>query len=51
MRELPIPEGVNQDDDATELLRFWLANGKPNVTLLLGMYEDAVECDVDELWA
>lgn len=51
MRELQIPTGVDSDDRATEMVRYWLANDEPRVTLLLGMYEDARDCDVDELWA
>jgi hypothetical protein len=51
MRELQIPDGVVGDDDATEMVRLWLAHGRPHVTLLLGMYEDAEDSDVDELWA
>ena len=51
MRELTIPDGVSSDQDATEMVRFWLAHNKPHVTLLLGMYEDAENCNVDELFA
>lgn len=51
MRELEIPDGVDQDSTATEMVRFWLANDEPHVMLLLGMYEDAEDCEVDELWA
>jgi hypothetical protein len=51
MRELRIPDGVEGDDDATEMVRFWLAHDKPHVSLLLGMYEDAEDCEVDELFA
>ena len=51
MRELDIPPGVESDENATEMVRYWLANGEPNVSLLLGMYEDAEDCDVDELSA
>jgi len=51
MRELQIPTGVDGDEQATEMIRFWIANGEPNVTLLLGMYEDADDSDVDELVA
>ncbi|SRR5258708_36009412 len=51
MRELRIPFGVEGDDRATEMIRFWLAHDKPHMTLLLGMYEDADDCEVDELFA
>jgi hypothetical protein len=51
MRELQIPSGVEGDHRATEMVRYWLANDEPHVTLLLGMYADARDCDVDELWA
>ncbi len=51
MRELPIPPENDGDDQATEMARVWLGNGTCNISLLLGMYEDADDCDVDELWA
>src|SRR5262245_54718921 len=51
MRELQIPDGIESDENATEMIRFWLANGEPHLTLLLGMYEDAEDCEVDELFA
>lgn len=51
MRELDIPEGVDQDPDATEMVRFWIAGGRPHVALLLGMYADAEDSGVDELTA
>ena len=51
MRELPIPPENDGDEEATEMARVWLGNGSCNVSLLLGMYEDAEDCDVDELWA
>lgn len=51
MRELIIPVGVDSDPDATEMVRFWLADGEPHVSLLLGMYEDDKDCDIGELYA
>ena len=51
MRELQIPTGVDGDEHATEMVRFWLAHDQPHLTLLLGMYEDAEDCEVDELFA
>ena len=49
MRELPIPSENEGDAQATEMARVWLGNGSCNVSLLLGMYEDAEDCDEDEL--
>jgi hypothetical protein len=52
MRELRKPAEIDGDDDATEMVRFWLAHGKSHVALLLGMYEDSNdENSADELWA
>lgn len=51
VRELQIPDGIEGDNEATEMVRFWLANGAPHLSLLLGMYQDAEESKVDELWA
>lgn len=49
MRELPIPHENDGDDNAVEMARVWLGNSKCNVSLMLGMYEDAEDCDTDEL--
>lgn len=49
MRELTIPVENAGDPDATEMIRVWLGNGSCNISLLLGMYEDAEDCDIDEL--
>lgn len=49
MRELTIPVENTGDDNATEMARVWLGNGTCNVSLLLGMFEDAPECEDDEL--
>jgi hypothetical protein len=51
VRELQIPDGIEGDGEATEMVRFWLANGAPHLSLLLGMYQDADDSEVDELWA
>lgn len=51
MRELIIPSENEGNENATEMARVWLGNGSCNVSLLLGMYEDAEDSDVDELWA
>jgi Domain of unknown function (DUF5076) len=51
VRELPIPPENDGDDAATEMARVWLGNGTCNVSLLLGMYADSEDCDVDELFA
>ena len=48
MRELPIPSGTQGDEDAREMIRVWLAHENLHVSLHLGMWEDAEECDIDE---
>ncbi|TQV69606.1 DUF5076 domain-containing protein [Exilibacterium tricleocarpae] len=48
MRELRTPTGIEGDDDSTEMIRIWLAHEDLHVSLLLGMWEDAEECEVDE---
>ena len=40
MRELCIPDGVEVDPQATEMLRLWAANNKLNVSINLGCYHD-----------
>jgi len=46
--ELPIPPEVDGDERAREMIRVWLAHGTLNVSMTLGMWEDADDCDVDE---
>ena len=48
VRDLPVPPGVSGDDRATEMIRVWLAHEDLWVSLFLGMYEDADDCDIDE---
>lgn len=48
MRELPIPIETAGDDDATEMIRIWLAHQDLKISLHLGMWEDADDCDIDE---
>ena len=47
-RPLSIPPDTEGDADATEMIRVWLAHSDVHVSLLLGMWEDAEDCDVDE---
>lgn len=48
IRELPKPTGIEGDEHATEMIRIWLAHSDINISLLLGMWEDAESRDVDE---
>lgn len=48
MRELAIPPETACDNHATEMIRVWLAHEDVHVSLLLGMWEDAADCDDDE---
>jgi hypothetical protein len=48
MRELPIPIETAGDEDATEMMRIWLAHDDLKISLFLGMWEDADDCDIDE---
>ena len=49
MRELTIPVENDGDDNATEMARVWIGNGTCNVSLFLGMWEDAEDSEDDEL--
>jgi hypothetical protein len=49
VRELCIPIENEGDSAAVEMARVWIGNGTCNVSLFLGMYEDADECNEDEL--
>lgn len=48
IRELYIPPDAEGDENATEMIRVWLAHEDVHVSLLLGMWEDADDCDIDE---
>ncbi len=48
MNELPIPEGILDDDNATEMMRVWIGNKDIQVSMLLGMWEEASNHDIDE---
>ena len=48
MRELTKPTGIEGDGEATEMMRIWLAHQDLHISLLLGMWADAEDSDVDE---
>lgn len=48
MQELKIPEGIQGDPDAMEMIRVWIGNKDIHVSMLLGMWEDASDNDIDE---
>jgi hypothetical protein len=48
MRELARPPEIAGDDHATEMIRVWLAHNELHVSMLLGMWEDANDCKIDE---
>lgn len=48
MDELKIPEGIEGDPNATEMLRVWIGNRDIHVSMLLGMWEEASNHDIDE---
>jgi predicted secreted Zn-dependent protease len=48
MRELGWPAEVVTDPKATEMARVWIANKSLHVTMLLGMWADALESEIDE---
>jgi hypothetical protein len=47
--ELPRPETIAGDPDATEMIRIWLAHNAPQLALRLGMWEEAGH-DEPEAW-
>ncbi len=48
IRSLCRPLAIDGDPRATEMIRVWLAHEDVHVSLLLGMWEDADGCEVDE---
>ncbi len=47
-RELIEPTGITGDENATEMIRVWIAHNDLHVAMRLGMWEDADDSDVDE---
>jgi hypothetical protein len=47
-RALDIPPETEGDDRATEMIRVWLAHNDLHVSMLLGMWSDAEDSEVDE---
>lgn len=48
MNELQIPEGIKDDPNAMEMIRVWIGNKDIHLSMLLGMWEDASDNDIDE---
>ncbi len=48
MEELKIPEGIEDDPNATEVIRVWIGNKDIQVSMLLGMWEEASKGELDE---
>lgn len=47
-RELEQPGGITGDKNATEMIRVWIAHNQLHVSLLLGMWQDAKDSEIDE---
>ena len=47
-RELNQPPEIAGDDNATEMVRVWVAHSQLHVSMLLGMWQDAKDSQVDE---
>jgi len=48
MNELKIPEGIADDPNAMEMVRLWIGNKDIHVSMLLGIWEEASNYDIDE---
>jgi hypothetical protein len=48
MNELQIPEGIQDDPNAMEMIRVWIGNKDIQVSMLLGMWEEASNFEMDE---
>jgi hypothetical protein len=47
-RALDIPPETEGDDQATEMIRVWLAHNQLHVSMLLGMWQDVEDSEIDE---
>lgn len=48
MNELKVPEGIEGDPNAVEMLRVWVGNKDIQISMLLGMWEEMSNQDIDE---
>jgi hypothetical protein len=48
MQELPRPAETIEDARSAEMIRVWFANEQLHVSLRLGMWNDAEDCQIDE---
>lgn len=48
MRELKRPPATTEDENATEMIRAWIAKGDLHVSLYLGMWQSLQEPEIDE---
>ena len=48
MTELEKPEGIKDDPNAMEMMRVWIGNKDIQVSMLLGMWEEASNFEIDE---
>ena len=48
MPELPRPGASSEDENATEMIRAWIAKGDLHVSLRLGLWHDSQNLDIDE---
>ena len=47
-RELIAPPEITGDENATEMIRAWVAHNQLHVSMLLGAWQDAQESQIDE---
>jgi hypothetical protein len=47
-RELDVPPEAAGEENATEMIRVWIAQEQLRVSMLLGMWKDAEQSDIDE---
>jgi hypothetical protein len=47
-RALDIPPEAEGDDRASEMIRVWLAHNQLHVSMLLGMWQEAEDSEIDE---
>jgi hypothetical protein len=48
MRDLQPPPAASEDENATEMIRAWIASGDLHVSMRLGLWQDLEESQIDE---
>lgn len=50
LNQRPIPEAALRDEDAVEMLRVWIAEGRLHCSIKVGMYKETMNIPEETAW-